>query len=422
MVAHRLLGEEQHAGDPTVVQAAGHQVQHFPLAVAELGEQLATGLGGESGEEAAQPGGHGGAEHRAPRRHRRHRLERSWRPAPLTTYPRAPARMAATTASSSADMVITRTVRAGADGEDLAGGLDPGAVGEVEVHQHHVRRAVPPVPRPRRTCAPPPRPPCAGVVVECGADAVEEQRVVVHQQHPGHAVPPTARGRMARTSVPPSAPRSIEHSAPHLLGPLPHRDQPEAGAASAVLAPPSGPTPLSRTSRSTWLLARTVKVARRRAGVTRDVGQRLRGDAVESHLDRGVQLEPCRRRARRPAAGGLHPAGQGDERAGQAQVVDPRRAQALADRPHLGNGSRDALARRRQQCLGGWWSARSWAVSTWSRRPARVAPRPSCSSRRSQRRSVSRAATMARGCVAARGGGGARPPRGPPGRRLPAGR
>ena len=39
-------------------------------------------------------------------------------------------------------------------------------------------------------------------------------------------------------------------------------------------------------------------------------------------------------------------------------------------------------------------SVRSWAVSTWSRRPARVAPRPSCSSRRSRRRSVSRAATM----------------------------
>src|SRR5688572_24960164 len=57
MVANRLLRQEELTGDPAVVEASGHQVEHLPLPLAQLGEHLAARLRSEPAEPAAQPRG-----------------------------------------------------------------------------------------------------------------------------------------------------------------------------------------------------------------------------------------------------------------------------------------------------------------------------------------------------------------------------
>ena len=140
--------------------------------------------------------------------------------------------------------------------------------------------------------------------------------------------------------------------------------------------------------------------AARRASVADGVGHRLGADPVRGDLDRGGQVGQTARRPRRRAFGApgrLEAIGGEPERADEADLVDRRRPQRVDEPADVGDGGRDTSAWSSAMQLRGPLRVVAHEASRRPRPASRCAasagPRPSCRSRRSRRRSSSRAVT-----------------------------
>ena len=173
----------------------------------------------------------------------------------------------------------------------------PFEAGHLQVHQHHIRlESAPRAPPPRRRGASPttamsgcaasrPRSP----VRKSGLSSAIRMRIGSGVRHAVTHHCRRRRGDMARWRVPasrrPGAARSCSVP-PSSVGALAHRVQPDAGVpirrrAAAVVRDRPG----SQRRR----VEREADGAVGARGMAHDIGQRLLGDAVGGHLDRGRQ-------------------------------------------------------------------------------------------------------------------------------------
>ena len=242
-------------------------------------------------------------------------------------------------------------VRVGRD--DRPGRLDAAHPGQLQVHEDDVgaqlARPAPPPPRRSRRCR---RPSTSGTASSSATTPLRNSGWSSTTQHRARQLA-SRRGSRARTSVPPPGAACTVHVAAHLLGPLAHRGQPDAGLARPAGSPHAvvGDLDGHRVGGST--------VEPHRAGVRRgvpdDVGQRL--------LRRSGRPPP----RRRPAAAGPRAAvvhrdpqavavrtalGQPLQRAGQPELVQGRRAQAVHQPADVGDGAPQFAAQLAGQRLG----------------------------------------------------------------------
>jgi hypothetical protein len=156
------------------------------------------------------------------------------------------------------------------------------------------------------------------------------------------------------------------------------------------------PTPSSSTSTSRASPSR-IRTSQWVAAPWRGVGERLERDPVRGRLDRRGQRRE-RVRTLDPQVEALVPGGD-PARPGPATPAAgrARRGPAAAGRgtgagpPRAGRPGRVELGQEPDRCRPGRRSPRARAASTFRRAPAIDGPRPSCRSRRSRRRSSSRA-------------------------------
>ena len=196
-------------------------------------------------------------------------------------------------------------------------------------------------------------------------------------------------------------PRPVRRAAPtsrraaQLRRALPHRCEPDPGRR----VPDRDPHPVvDSTATSPWVRLPSAYTRRRRAGVPHRVGQRLLSDPERGHLDRGRQAVG---RAAAVTVISVAPSARVDratDRTGQPGLVQRRRSQAV---------DQTAYVERRPPGPDRWpprpaSAARSGVVagavpqrrcSERMTTPDICGPSPSCMSRRSERRSSSRAVT-----------------------------
>ena len=236
----------------------------------------------------------------------------------------------------------------------------------------------------------PPRPPASAA--SSAAQPVPEHRMVVGDQRRGSRGHRGPQGKRARDPGAAAGARPDRERAAELGRALAHRGQADARAQV-----PGSPTPSSRDLDTAGRLRARGATGSGGVGVPGDVGQRLGGDPVGGHLDRGGE-------------GGDRP-GASTRRTDRVALGEPARVPLAGPRPgraRPGPGGRRSSTRRRTSARARRTSPRArprarrprpgrrhraGRRSRPQRHPARAGPSPSCRSRRRRRRSSSRAAT-----------------------------